>query len=282
MKNNQLKTIAGNNGNCPLIALLCNWCLLLLLALSGQLSAQPVDKGQSVNIRNTEAVDAEVLRAQQWDLEAGEWERYRSLLQGIRGSISPATLSPVEVLGIHARNAGERRLYAEQWARMMREDAARILAFQLAYDEAQRRLFPGEDLIDEAVLVAVAARSVPDARDTAWQPGDRVLLFAATDCPDCDAVLTRLLGQLSRLEGIDLYLMDVSVGEEPRIREWARARKIDPALVSDERLTLNINGGALEQVIAQTGQPATSLPMLVLRRGKQLLPLQSADAWTRP
>jgi hypothetical protein len=38
----------------------------------------------------------------------------------LRGSISPSSLSPIEVLGIHARNGEERRRYADQWAMMMR------------------------------------------------------------------------------------------------------------------------------------------------------------------
>ena len=76
----------------------------------------------------------EKTRAEAWDLSDIEWQRYRALMEGIRGSISPATLSPIEVLGIHARDEGERRRYAERWARLMRDDAERILAFQHAYD----------------------------------------------------------------------------------------------------------------------------------------------------
>ena len=81
-------------------------------------------------------------RAEVWGLSATEWGRYRSLMEGIRGSISPGTISPIEVLGIHARDDAERRRYAEQWAVMMREDAERILAFQRAYDQAGRLLYP--------------------------------------------------------------------------------------------------------------------------------------------
>ena len=257
-------------------------CFPWVLVLSWQISAQPADMIQSTDIRHSEHLGTEELGAQQWELDHAEWERYRLLMQGIRGSISPATLSPIEVLGIHARNVGERRRYAEQWARMMREDAARILAFQLAYDDAQRRLFPAEDMIDAAVLAAVAARSPINAYGADWQPGDRVLMFIATDCSVCDVDLTRLLGELPRLAGLDLYLMDVAVGEEARIREWARARQINPDLVSDRKVTLNINGGALEQVIARTGQPSTSLPILALRRGKQLLPLTSSTVQGQP
>ena len=69
-----------------------------------------------------------------------EWQRYRQLMQGIRGSISPETISPIEVLGIHARDEAERQRYADAWASAMHEDVDRILAFQRAYDEAGKRL----------------------------------------------------------------------------------------------------------------------------------------------
>lgn len=64
------------------------------------------------------------------------WTRYKTLMQGIRGSISPKNISPIEVLGTHARTDMERRKYAEIWARMRHEDIDRILAFQLACNQA--------------------------------------------------------------------------------------------------------------------------------------------------
>ena len=69
----------------------------------------------------------EKTRAEAWDLSDIEWQRYRALMEGIRGSISPATLSPIEVLGIHARDEGERRRYAERWARLRAAQGDRLL-----------------------------------------------------------------------------------------------------------------------------------------------------------
>ncbi len=69
-------------------------------------------------------------KSEAWGLSETEWRRYRSLTESIRDSISPPTISPIEVLGIHARDGLERRRYAEAWARTMREDVDRILAFQ--------------------------------------------------------------------------------------------------------------------------------------------------------
>ena len=57
-------------------------------------------------------------------------------------------ISPLEVLDIHARDEAESRRYAELWAQAMGEDAERILAFQRAYVEAGRKLYPGVPLID--------------------------------------------------------------------------------------------------------------------------------------
>ncbi len=251
---------------------------LILLALTEPMSAQHPTTIQLTKTDSTEQLDTLISRPRQWGLDEQEWQRYQTLMQGIRGSVSPKTLSPVEVLGIHARNESERKRYARLWASMMREDAERILAFQRAYDEAQQQLFGGDILIDTGLLISDEFPKSTDVQDASTlQAGDRILLFTATDCPVCDAVLERLLGRLSLLSGIDLYLMDVSAGEESRIREWARRRLIDPDRVNEQTLTLNINGGALERVITHTGQVATALPLLALRRGDQLLPLSAGN-----
>ena len=90
-------------------------------------------------------------------------------------------MSPLEVLGIHARTADERRRYAEQWAVMMRDDAERIWRFNVLYDDAQRRLFPNGLLIDASAL-ASAATNQPATEKLTWQPDDRVLFFTETQC----------------------------------------------------------------------------------------------------
>ena len=88
---------------------------------------------ESVRTDETSLSRTDIDPARVWGLSKTEWRRYRSLMQGIRGSVSPATISPIEVLGIHARDDAERRRYAELWAQAMWEDAERILAFQRAY-----------------------------------------------------------------------------------------------------------------------------------------------------
>jgi integrating conjugative element protein (TIGR03759 family) len=205
----------------------------------------------------SELTPSDRARAQLWGLSATEWQRYRELMAGIRGSISPATISPIEVLGIHARNDAERRRYAEQWAMLMREDAERILGFQRAYDEAGRLLYPGEQLIEWTRL---PGRS---ENDQALRATDRVLLFARPDCPACDALLERLLARLERIAGIDVYLAGVASGDEQAIRTWASERAIRPEWVRTRKVTLNFEAGAL----AQLAPGREELPYLMRRRG---------------
>lgn len=211
--------------------------------------------------------DQERARSRLWDLSAEEWQRYRLLMAGIRGSISPATLSPIEVLGIHARDTGERRRYAERWARLMREDAERILAFQRAYDEAGRRLYPSEQLID---LMRVPDRAMTADR---LRPTDRVLLFVSADCTACDALVARALSRIERLAGIDLFLSGIASGDDAAVRAWAADRGIRPEWVTSRRVTLNHNQGALKYVAADD-EP---LPMILRRRGDEMTRLSRAD-----
>ena len=209
---------------------------------------------------------SERVRAEAWNLSEAEWRRYQSLMQGIRGSISPPTISPIEVLGIHARDEAERRRYAEAWTRMMREDVDRILAFQRAYDEAGRRLYPGELLIDPSRL----PEPEPEAAHLA--PNDRVLFFTRPDCPRCDTVLERLLRRIEQVAGIDIYLGGVTSGDEQAVRDWASSRGVRPEWVKSRRVTLNFDAGALEKLTR--GQ--VDAPHLMRRRRDEITALPAS------
>ena len=220
----------------------------------------------TVNVK-TPLLPIEKARAEVWGLSETEWRRYRSLMEGIRGSISPSTISPIEVLGIHAEDAVERDRYAETWARMMREDVARILAFQHAYDEAGRRLFPGEQLINPNRL---PQNDLGRSADLGL--GDRVLFFTRPDCSHCDSLLARLLSRVNEVAGIDIYLADVNSGDEVAVRAWASERGIRPEWVKRRKVTLNFDAGALERL---TGGQAL-LPVLMRRRGEDIEPLAAS------
>ena len=210
---------------------------------------------------------SERARALTWNLSEVEWQRYRQLMQGVRGSISPETISPIEVLGIHARDEAERQRYAERWAQTMHEDAERILGFQYAYDEAIRRLYPGESLIDSSRL--------PESSENtdSLEPSDRVLFFTRADCPACDAFFRKVLQRIDDVAGIDIYITGEKIGDNKAVRDWAKEHGINPEWVRSRRVTLNHDAGALEQITHGEGQ----VPYLMRRRGEAVSVLRAAD-----
>lgn len=209
-------------------------------------------------------------RAGLWGLSGHEWKRYVSLMEGIRGSVSASAISPVEVLGIHARDDAERRRYAERWAGMMREDAERVLAFQRAYDEANRALYAGEPVIDIGRLPTRAG-----VEEAVGETG-RVLFFSTAGCAGCNAVLSRVLARVDRLGGIDIYLLDMTPGDEEALRTWALLRGIRAEWVRDRRVTLNFAGEALDRLTGNGAPPGErELPVLFVRRGDAVAALEA-------
>jgi integrating conjugative element protein (TIGR03759 family) len=196
-----------------------------------------------------------------------EWRRYKQMMQGVRGSISPSTLSPIEVLGIHARDEAERQRYAEAWARAMHEDVDRILTFQRAYDAAGKRLYPNEPLIDIERLPGKTEEA------SAFQSTDRLLFFARPECPACDMLVGKLLKRIDEVSGIDIYLTDIAPGDNAAVRDWASTHRIDPEWVRTRRITLNHDGGALDSLTGGQGE----VPTMLRRRGEDLSKLRASD-----
>lgn len=216
---------------------------------------------------NSRLSESERTRARSWNLSEMEWQRYQQLMDGVRGSISPETISPIEVLGIHARDESERQRYAERWAQIMHEDAERILAFQHTYDAAIRRLYPDELLID------VNRLPESDKQADRLQASDRVLFFTRAECLACDDLLRRLLQHLDTVAGIDIYLTGSAGGNDQAVRDWARQHDIQPEWVRSRKVTLNHDAGALEQLTGGKGE----VPALMRRRGEVVSHLRASD-----
>ncbi len=243
--------------------------VVLVIAASATTSARAAEAGspqtqstrvETVRTDQTSLSRSDSARARVWSLSETEWRRYQSLMQGIRGSVSPDTISPVEVLGIHARDEAERQRYAELWAQAMWEDAVRILAFQRAYVEAGRKLYPGVPLIDPSRLPR------NDGQTAGLQPQDRVLFFTRPNCSPCVVLLARLLARIERIAGVDIYLAGINPGDDQTVRDWAAKHGIKPEWVRSRKVTLNFESGALATLIDGQGE----IPSLMRRRGKDL------------
>ncbi|THT98397.1 integrating conjugative element protein [Lampropedia puyangensis] len=124
--------------------------------------------------------ESDKLQAQIWGLSETEMQRAKTLMQGPRASFSVENISPLEVLGIHARNAKERQEYAEKFAKALREDVERTLAFEREFQSAMQRLYPNSPVVDysgmEPVEVPTAAADMVNVpRALVRDPADRTL-----------------------------------------------------------------------------------------------------------
>ncbi|MCY3541920.1 MAG: TIGR03759 family integrating conjugative element protein [Gammaproteobacteria bacterium] len=212
-----------------------------------------------------EETDVKLSLLDQWELTEQEWSRYEELMQGIRGRLSQSNISPIEVLGIHARSETERAHYARIWASMLREDAIRVLQFQRAYDIEAKALNQDEPLIDVSLLPERTK-----GKETILTDSDRVLVFLSLDCILCDIVFDEVYDHISKLKGIDLYFVDTDKKDGERIQDWAKSRAIDIQHVQSGRVTINFDNGLLESIDSKV----ESLPSLKLQRDDEIEPLR--------
>lgn len=98
------------------------------------------------------------------------------------------TLTPIEILGIHARSDAERAKYAEKAARYLHDDIERVLVFQEAFSAAFARLYGHVPVLDysrvsptPAPVGAADALGVPRSAVIDTSPSSaRSLLEAST------------------------------------------------------------------------------------------------------
>jgi integrating conjugative element protein (TIGR03759 family) len=234
--------------------------------------------------------------AQYWGLSVEDYRRYQLLMKGVRGAVSDPRISPIEVLGIHARSDAERRRYAEMFARLMVDDAQRLLQFQTEYEHAVHRLYPRLVALDlgaaahppgglQPALVSAPQQPIVSAQpqDTgalapaafstppAVSAGDRLLVFARDGCPPCDFAVDRALAHARAGIAVDLYVVGARSADE--VQRLARRLGVEPALVGSGRVTLNLDRGTYARVLP--GAPA--LPAVVRKRGDSFDTLREGE-----
>lgn len=208
--------------------------LLSVLVVSYAVQAQSPGQQASSQVRDTvtehSQSSATERKAQQWGLQPQEWQRYQELMDGPLGIYSPG-LDPLSALGISARDEAERRRYAEIQVMAETQRVERELAYQRAYDEAFRRLYPG--------LLPLGSDSGSRTTVTQATSSGRLAVFVREACTPCvDKV--RQLQQAGT--AFDLYLVD-SGQDDALIRRWATKAGIEPQKVFSRTITLNHDAG---------------------------------------
>ena len=205
----------------------------------------------------------------EWGLNDAEWQRYQLLMGGIRGSISQPSLSPLEALGIHAETDEEQRGYAKRLAKVMHDDAERVLAFARVYQEESNKLYPNAAIIDKALLGLKAPASTTATAANTLQKGDRILFFTRIgQCLLCKPHLSALVKATQRTNvQLDVYI--IGADNDDAIWKWAATQAFDRARLSNKTLTLNHDRGTLTKLAGPTG----TVPLSLLLRGTATLAL---------
>lgn len=125
--------------------------LLAPLSVLGQVRTARTAEVSSTPVATPQArsqVDETARTVQQmWGLSAEEMQRAKILALGPRSNFSVKELSPLEILGIHARSDAERRQYAERLARIFHQDVERSILWDREMQAAMARLYPNEPMI---------------------------------------------------------------------------------------------------------------------------------------
>ena len=236
--------------------------LLVLLLTSSTVFAGSTATSNETRSMITESTSTQIEQKHlQWGISEAEYARYEELMNGVRGSISPGSISPLEVLGIHAQNEAERKKYARLWADIMEQDTERVLAFQRAYDEAWKEK-GDKPLIDiEQIRSQLPSAPTVSPQQVTSTTAKRTLIATKlNDCAACDKKIQQLLTMMlvDQSLHLDVYFSDSSDKENSVIRQWAMENRIDAELLRNRRITLNHGQALMKQYQLDEGQlPAT-------------------------
>lgn len=208
--------------------------------------------------------------ADRWQITTEEYQQYLEAIKGPRGRLSDPGITPLEVLGIEAKNAAERERFARLWVDMIRHDTAKTLAYTRSVHDAWLAIAPDRKLIDPLLLKKLKLRSAQYSGKSIDIMPSRLIVFTLMDCAPCNAAVADLLDELEsgRHLGLDFYLLGAA-GDVERIQTWARERTIPLDQVEDRKITLNIERGELETLKESLGVTSDKLPLVVRRQGDQ-------------
>ena len=204
--------------------------ILFVFIVNANSNTQPTSIS-STNILS----DKEISIAAEWQLTEKEYVRYKDIMDGPRGNWSPG-IDPITVLGIEAKDATEKKYYAELLAQIEHERSLKEIGFQIEYDQAFQRLFPNEKLFSETI-----------------ETPSRITLITTIEHASLGEKITRY----AELYGIDIYVKNAKSNKE--IQQWAFREKLSPKMVKNKSITLNHHNNTLPDVSKPTFFKQTSL-----------------------
>ena len=196
-----------------------------------------------------------------WGLSESQEKRYILLMLNRSGTYFKDTkLSPIEVLGINARDDNERAMYAKVLAQMEFEKNAKILAFDTTFHNEALLL---QDKLKLPVIRdgSYIKSSLKPIKIFQLQNSDKLMLFVQRE-DNASFIISRVLTEMKKNPGatLNIYFLDKEL-KDSDIAVWAKNQNIPVELVNDKHLiTLNLDKGQFNSV----GIVNKRTPLLVL------------------
>lgn len=234
---------------------------LVLIAALAALCLPTLAQYRETETRHTESATIDAETSDFWGLDQAEWIRYQELKSGVRGHLSVDTIAPLEVLGIHAKSEFERNKYARQWARIVYEDAKRVLEFQRAFDDAMHAITRDESVID------IVRLPHGTSKHQTLETSDRLILFVEADCAICSTLVPSILDAIPTNVPLDIFFLEsTAVLDSRSINSWLTENGLSEQINSNRTVTLNNDGGLLSKLFPR----AKRNPILISIEKEQL------------
>jgi integrating conjugative element protein (TIGR03759 family) len=196
-----------------------------------------------------------------WGLTKNDEKRYVMLMQNRSGLYwKGAQLSPVEILGINARNPQERRRLALLYAKQLQEKIAKELAWQFLASRAKAKVNKGLPLIKP---FNVRQFNPYNYQAIGLRSGDQLFLLTRINL-NVQRVVSTLLAGIQSQKNITLNNYFVGNPSSKEIQNWAKNQSIPVTLVKKGEITINTNEGPFSHFGNMKKLPI----LIVVREGK--------------
>ncbi|HFL2713429.1 TPA: TIGR03759 family integrating conjugative element protein [Legionella pneumophila] len=204
--------------------------------------------------------DAQKQEAKVWGLSETEEKRYLQLMQSRSGMYyKDLRMTPVDILGLNAKDDAEREHFAELAARQEAQKVAQNIAWNNAFYKAYNELFKDVPVVgnfDPSPYSPYAHHPIQ------LKAGETLYLFIRSD----DAVTTivlQLIDAINRTPNTKLNLLFLDM-DNNTIQLWANKHQIPIQLVTNQQITLNPGNQQFEGLSLTKKQT----PLLLIANGK--------------
>ncbi|HFL2715770.1 TPA: TIGR03759 family integrating conjugative element protein [Legionella pneumophila] len=208
------------------------------------------------DINKLQLSDEQMHEAKVWGLSLDEEKRYILLMQNkSKFYYEGLRQTPVDILGLNARNEHERNHYADLSAKQEAQKVSKNLAWNNAFYKAYNKLFTNVPVVgdfDPSPYSPYAHKPIQ------LNPGD-TLFFFIKDKDPINSILMTLFEAIEQTPNTQLHLMLLDM-DDSAIQLWANQHQVPQHLVHNSRISLNHGELSYQSLKAHK----KTLPLLLL------------------